>query len=270
MGTLVYAGVMEDGSEVAVKRTLIQSSENLAENEKNIFSLLETNKSPFIVSYQSFFKDSTFIYLIVDLREETLEDYVKSQSIQHLREHGPRIIKEILRGLDFLHDHGILHRDLKPANILVDVEDHMRLADFGISRVLNEDETTCLTDGKGTEGWMASEVLESRNSGSKGRFKKKSDVQSAGMVAFYILTQGGHPFGRSVFSCIQNVLKGNPVDLGILEDLESKHFVSLLIRHKIDDRPYAHEALELPFVDQVQNYEGLPIPRISLRNYELE
>ena len=270
MGTSVYAGIMEDGSEVAVKRMLTDACYQSAENENTIFSLMEIENSPFIVSYRNFFRDATFVYLIFELCEETLKKHVESRSIEHLRAHGPRMIKEILRGLAFLHDQGILHRDLKPSNILVDVEGHMRLADFGISRVLNEDETTCLTDGKGTEVWMSSEVLESRNSGSKGRFKKKSDVQSTGMIAFYILTEGGHPFGRSVFGCIQNVLKGNPVNLGILEDLESKQFVSLLIRHKIDDRPYAHEALELPFMNQVQNYEGFPKPRISLRNYELE
>ena len=85
------------------------------------------------------------MYLIVDLCEETLKDYVHSQSNKQLQEKGRRVIREILTGLKFLHDKGILHRDLKPSNILVDVEGHMKLADFGVSRVLNEDETTVQT-----------------------------------------------------------------------------------------------------------------------------
>ena len=270
MGTSVYVGVIGDGSEVAVKKMFIQACHNLAENEKMIFSLIETKKSPFIVSYRHFLKDATFMYLIFDLCEETLKEHVEYQSIDHLREHGPRIIKEILSGLEFLHDQEILHRDLKPSNVLVDVEGHMRLADFGISRVLNEDETTVETEGKGTEGWMPPEVIESINNATKGRFKKKSDVHSAGMIAFFILTQGKHPFGPYLYSRISNILKGNPVNLDILEDLEARQFVSWLIRRKIDDRPYAHEALKHPYMDRVQNYEGLPSPKIVLRDHELD
>ncbi|CAB4043063.1 serine threonine- kinase endoribonuclease ire-1-like isoform X1, partial [Paramuricea clavata] len=251
MGTSVHVGIMEDGSEVAVKRILLQSSEEAAENEKKILSLIETKKSPFIVSYRNFLKDATFMYLIVDLCEETLKEHVESKTIEHLRQYGPRMIKEILRGLEFLHDQGILHRDLKPLNVLVDIEGHMRLADFGISRVLNEDETTVQTDGKGTEGWMPVEVIESRNQRKKGRFKKKSDVQVAGMIAFYILTKGVHPFGSALYNRMMNILNGNPVNLGILnKDLEAKMFVHLLIRHNITDRPYAFEALAHSFMVQ--------------------
>jgi serine/threonine-protein kinase/endoribonuclease IRE1 len=258
MGTSVYVGIMEDGSEVAVKRMLIQSCKNFAENEKKIFSLIETNKSPFIVSYRSFFKDSTFMYLILDLCEETLEDYVESQlSIEHFRKHGPRMIKEILRGLDVLHDQGILHRDLKPSNILVDVEGHMRLADFGISRVFNEDESTIQTKVRGTRKWMPTEVIKSINEEIEGRYKRKSDVQTAGMIAFFILSKGKHPFGTHMYDCMANIAEGNPVNLDILEDLEARHFVSWLIRHNINDRPYACDALEHRFMVQVSIYEEL-------------
>ena len=112
------------------------------------------------------------MYLIVDLCEEALNDHVHSQSKEQLHENGRIMIREILTGLKFLHDEGILHRDLKPSNVLVDVEGHMRLADFGISRVLNEDETTVQTNAKRTQGWMPAEVIETCNRGGKGAFKK--------------------------------------------------------------------------------------------------
>ena len=174
---------------------LIQACEDEAENEKNILSLIDTEKSPFIVSYRKYLNDGTFIYLILDLCEEPLDKHVKSQSIEHLQTHGRRMIKEILSGLEFLHDRGILHRDLKPRNVLVDVENRMKLADFGISRVLKEGETTIHTNAKGTGGWMAAEVIKSIDEKVKGRFKRKSDIQTAGMIAFFILTKGKHPFG---------------------------------------------------------------------------
>ena len=249
MGTSVYLGILEDGSEVALKRMLKDKCGDAAENEREILSLINTKKSPSIVSYRHFLKDNFFVYLIVDLCEETLDEHVRCQSILYLQINGRRMIKEVLTGLKFLHDQRILHRDLKPSNVLVDVDGHMRLADFGISRVLNEDETTLHTDAKGTEGWMAAEVIENINKVGEGRFKRKSDIQPAGMIAFFILTKGEHPFGSTLYDRMTNIVNGNPVNLNNLDDLDARQFVSRLICRKIDDRPYAHEALLLPFLD---------------------
>ena len=65
-------------------------------------------------------------------------------------------------------------------------EEQIKLADFGISRVLNEEETTIYTEVRGTNGWMSAEVIEAMNAKKLGRFKKKSDIQVAGMIAFFI------------------------------------------------------------------------------------
>ncbi len=256
-GTSVYVGIMEDDNEVAVKRMLIQACEKSAQNEIEILSRPDTQKSPFIVSYRYFFRDDNFIHLIVDLCEEALGEHVLTQTAEYLRKHGPRMVKEILTGLEFLHSQGILHRDLKPSNVLVDVAGHMRLADFGISRVLNEDETTVQTDAKGTRDWMPVEVIEAINTGQQCRYKKKSDIQVAGMLAFFVFTKGEHPFGLS-HERMTNILKGNPVNLDKLDNLRAREFVAWLIRHIINGRPYAHEALRHSFMDEVKEYEALP------------
>ncbi|XP_028417932.1 2-5A-dependent ribonuclease-like [Dendronephthya gigantea] len=247
----VYVGLMKDGSEVAVKRILVQSDDKTAENEKEIMSLIETNSCPFIVSYRHFHRDhdDVLMYLIVDLCEEDLRELVDASSIEHLQEHGPQMIREILSGLEFLHGKGILHRDLKPSNVLVDIEGRMKLADFGISRVLNDEQTTVVTFAKGTPGWMPSEVTQAIEKNEKCRFKKKSDVQVAGMIAFYVLTKGEHPFG-SRLDRMRNISKGNSIGLNKLGDRKAQNFVSWLINHKIDERPYADEALRHPFVDE--------------------
>ena len=252
MGTSVYVGIMEDGTEVAVKRILKQEFEDAAQNELEILSRIDASKSPFIVSYRNYFKDTTFVYIVLDLCEETLKEHVCAQSVEYLQDHAPRMIKEILSGIEFLHSRKILHRDLKPSNVLVDLEGHMRLADFGISRVLNEEETTVLTHAKGTRDWMPTEVIEAINKEEMGRFKKKSDVQVAGMIAFFISTKGEHPFG-SVLERMINISKGNPVNLDMLHDLQVRKFISWLISHNIDDRPYAAEALENTFMVHVTN-----------------
>jgi serine/threonine-protein kinase/endoribonuclease IRE1 len=247
--TRVFVGVLNDGSEVAVKRICRQNGEDAAKNEEEIVSLADTMKSPFIVSYRYFHCDNTFKYIIVDLCEETLKEYVLSKTVDHLRQYGSEMITEILTGLEFLHGKGILHRDLKPTNILVDIEGHMKLADFGISCVLNEDETTVQTDAKGTRGWMPAEVVKAITTGEQSRFKKKSDVQVTGMIAFFILTKGDHPFG-SFLVRMKNIFNGNPVNVKNLDDRSARKFVSWLISHKIDSRPYAHEALTHPFLNK--------------------
>ena len=244
-GTYVYVGILEDGSEVAVKRLLRQAAD---ENEVAVLRRIDTTKSPYILSYRHFLQDEDFMYLILDLCEETLEEYVVSHSIPHLREKGPRMIEEILLGVKCLHDQEILHRDLKPSNILVDLKGQMKLADFGLSRFLKEGESTVKTYGKGTQGWMPAEVIKARNEEKEGRYKKKSDIQSTGMIAFFILTGGRHPFGATLEERMTNIKEGNPVDLNTLNDYrDAKQFVVWLISHDIDSRPYAREALEHSF-----------------------
>ncbi|XP_028397925.1 serine/threonine-protein kinase/endoribonuclease IRE1-like [Dendronephthya gigantea] len=247
-GSCVYVGLMQDGSEVAVKRVLVQSEDKTAENEKKIVSLISARDCPYILGYRHFYRDETFMYLIADLCEESLREVINFRSVEHLQQHGPRMIKEILSGLEYLHGIKILHRDLKPANILVDITGHMKLADFGISRVLKEDESTVKTAPKGTSGWMPAEVILALDRNEEGSFKRKSDIQVAGMIAFSILTKGEHPFGSSL-ERMKNISEGNSVNLGKLRNRKARKFVSWLIKHKINDRPYAHEALKDSFVN---------------------
>ena len=108
-----------------------------------------------------------------------------------------------------------------------------------------------MTDAAGTKDWMAAEVICNVDENVKGRFKKKSDIQSAGMIAFFILTKGKHPFGSTLYDCMKNIVNRNPVDLNQLDYSDCHPFVSRLVAHKIEHRPYAHEALLWPFMVKV-------------------
>ena len=245
-GTSVYVGLHDDGSEVAVKRILADVYESsVKNNEVEIANLVDLKTSDHIVNYRSFIHETgdPFCYVILDLCEETLADYVRTHSKQFLERRGPIIIKEILTGLHALHNgvKKVLHRDLKPRNILVDHEGRMRLADFGVSRILDHEETSLHTGPEGTLGWIAAESIERREDG-KVTFKRKSDIQVAGMICFYILTKGEHPFGAADERML-NIKNGNPVNMQKLSDPNAKRFVSWLISHKIEDRPYVEEAL---------------------------
>ena len=244
-GTRVYVGLHEDGSEVAVKRIL---SYVVKEDEKKIGNLVQLKESDNIINYREFIPGNPFCFMILDLCEETLDEYIKKLSEEELERRSPVIFREILTGLSALHcgEKKVLHRDLKPCNILVDTEGHMRLGDFGVSKMVDESQTTVDTGPKGTPGWRAAESIQ-KVEGAKVKFSRKSDIQVIGMICFYILTKGKHPFGDRI-DRLGNIAKGDPVHLNMLTDSNAKRFVSWLISHDINKRPYVEEALNDPYL----------------------
>ena len=183
-GTRVYVGLGKDGYERAVKRLPRDACAGLAKQEKNVLNKLNTTKSNYVVSYwfldeQS---DKHYLFLILDLCEETLANFVARSSLDELVENAPDIIQQLLKGLADLHCDpvSILHRDLKPSNILRNVHDKWLLADFGISRILTGCASTHPSNQRGTEDWRAVESSYPSNGmtdGGKVRYKKKSDIQ---------------------------------------------------------------------------------------------
>ena len=128
--------------------------------------------------------DKNYLFLILDLCEETLENFVKRSDFTTLVKFAPDIIEQVLKGLVDLHrdTNPILHRDIKPNNILRDVKNNWLLADFGISRILGAGVRTHVTNPSGTEDWKAVESCSSKGmtdddrSGNV-RYKKESDIQ---------------------------------------------------------------------------------------------
>ena len=93
-------------------------------------------------------------------------------------------------------------------------------------------------------GWMATEVLASFGSGEQGRWKAKSDVQVAGMVIFYMLTGGRHPFGDNAIATQFNILQGKPANIHLVKHFPLAHdLLEWMLASDVDRRPYAHEAL---------------------------
>ena len=185
-GTRVYVGLGKDGVEKAVKRLPRDVCTDVAQQEKKVLNELNTMKSNHVVNYwfleeQS---DKDNLFLILDLCEETLGNFVERSNLTALVKFAPDIIEQVLKGLVDLHrgTNPILHRDLKPSNILRDVENNWLLADFGISRILSAGVRTHVTKPSGTEDWKAVEscspkgMTDDDKSGNV-RCKKESDIQ---------------------------------------------------------------------------------------------
>ncbi len=105
------------------------------------------------------------------------------------------IIPAICDALHFAHSQGVLHRDIKPENILLDTAGKVKIADFGIAKILGEDgnEAMLLTQSGaklGTAPYMAPEQIEKPAS-----VDHRADIYSLGVV-FYEMLTGELPLGR--------------------------------------------------------------------------
>lgn len=94
--------------------------------------------------------------------------------------HVLKIATEVCRGMDYLHKRRIVHRDLKAANLLLDDVGTVKIADFGVSRVL--DPHGVMTAETGTYRWMAPEVIE------HSPYRESADVYSFGIVLWELVT----------------------------------------------------------------------------------
>ncbi|XP_017561137.2 serine/threonine-protein kinase/endoribonuclease ire-1-like [Pygocentrus nattereri] len=244
-GTQVYVGMKADGTEVAIKQMIKAKTKEL----KNEMSLLRdiNLESGYIVRYVDFEEEGEFNYLALQLCESDLDKYMdqlRQQGEQDRMKTLKKLARDVLLGLAVLHEAKVLHRDIKPSNVLIDVKGNARLADFGISRRLNRGESTRCTSRAGTRGWEAAEILENEDK-EKCRYKRSSDIQVAGMLVHYILSDGHHPFGR-----------GNRVEVNIMDgkyslqritDVEAKDLIEGMIKKEPEQRLRIKDAVDHPY-----------------------
>jgi serine/threonine protein kinase len=132
-----------------------------------------------------------------------LMEYIEGANLRQMIRAGkiaPRealgIVSQICDALQFAHDEGVVHRDIKPENILVDKKGRVKIADFGLAKILGrrpeEFRLTGTHQAMGTPHYMAPEQIERPL-----EVDHRADIYSLGVV-FYELLTGELPLGRFV------------------------------------------------------------------------
>ena len=154
---------------------------------------LATLSHPNIVGVFDFGQTPTLSYFIMEY-----VDGVNLRQLEHTSKLTPHealaIVPQVCEALQFAHDRGIVHRDIKPENILVDKQGRVKIADFGLAKLMRvEPSGFALTQSHhvvGTPQYMAPEQVEHPQD-----VDHRADIYSLGVV-FYEMLTGELPMGR--------------------------------------------------------------------------
>ncbi len=161
---------------------------------------------PNIVSVYDVSKGDDLDYIVMELIDGiTLKQYMqKKQGRLNWRE-SLYFITQIVRALGHAHSRGIIHRDIKPQNIMVLRDGSVKVADFGIARIMSAAQTTLTQEALGSVHYISPE--QARGS----HIDARADIYSAGVVLYEMLT-GRLPFdGDSPVSVAIQHINAKPI-----------------------------------------------------------
>uniref|UniRef100_A0A8D2L4B0 Tyrosine-protein kinase n=1 Tax=Varanus komodoensis TaxID=61221 RepID=A0A8D2L4B0_VARKO len=170
--------------------------------EANIMKTLQHDK---LVKLHAVVTKEEPIYIITEFMEKgSLLDFLKSD--EGRKQPLPRLIdfaSQIAEGMAFIEQQNYIHRDLRAANILVSGLLVCKIADFGLARVIDDNEYTAREGSKFPIKWTAPEAI------NYGSFTIKSDVWSFGVLLMEIITYGRTPYpGMSHMEVIRALERG--------------------------------------------------------------
>ena len=181
------------GRIVAVKSFDKNNSELTGDNMKKILyetDLMKKLNHPNITKILEMFEDEKYFMIIMEyINGGNLFSFVKKR--RKLSEKTAKFLfRQIIQGIKYIHEQNIVHRDIKLENLLIDLNNNVKICDFGIGRKI-KNKNQLLHDQCGTLMYMAPEILLS--SKEKGYEPFPVDIWSSG-ISLYIMLSGTLPF----------------------------------------------------------------------------
>lgn len=210
-------------------------------NERLVLELC--SGCPFLIQLRYAFQTDSHLYFATDFYDGGDVFSLLQNNRGRLSEHhARRIIAEIVLALSWLHEQNIVYRDLKPENVVLDGDGHVRLADFGLAKVLKYEHNNVTQTICGTTAYAAPEMLQSKP------YDVSLDLWCLGVFIYHILC-GRTPFnfkGQSMeameltqrkrevryssslsleaVALIKGLLQNDPHDRFTLEDIKMHPF----------------------------------------------
>uniref|UniRef100_A0ACD5TEL1 Uncharacterized protein n=1 Tax=Avena sativa TaxID=4498 RepID=A0ACD5TEL1_AVESA len=164
------------------------------------------------------------------------------------------IIMDIAKGLCYLHEdcrRKIAHLDIKPQNILLDDNFNAKVADFGLCKLINRDESKVVTMMRGTPGYLAPEWLTSR-------ITEKVDVYSFGVVIMEIIS------GRKNIDNSQPEVSVQLINI-LREKARNNQLIDLIDKHSDDMVLHQEEVLQMmKLAIWCLQYDSIQRPSMSI------
>ncbi|KAF2399751.1 Pkinase-domain-containing protein [Trichodelitschia bisporula] len=174
-----------------INKRLMAGREHMVRNEIAVLKRVSMGHQN-ILTLVDYFETMNNLYLVTDLAlgGELFDRICRKGS--YYESDAADLMRATLSAVAYLHDHGIVHRDLKPENLLFRTpEDNadLLIADFGLSRIMDEEQFHVLTTTCGTPGYMAPEIFKKTGHG------KPVDIWAIGVITYFLLC-GYTPFDR--------------------------------------------------------------------------
>ncbi|KAJ5064774.1 lanosterol 14-alpha-demethylase [Bipolaris maydis] len=217
-------------------------------------AVLMSVSHPALLCLKDTFDEDDGVYLVLELATEgELFNWIVMK--QRLTEDEARkVFVQLFQAVKYLHERNIVHRDIKPENILLtDKELSVKLADFGLAKIIGEESFT--TTLCGTPSYVAPEILENSN---HRRYTRAVDVWSLGVV-LYICLCGFPPFSDELYSAENPYTLSQQIKMGRF-DYPSPYWDSVgdpaldlidrMLTVDVEQRITVDECLEHPWTTQ--------------------